>query len=141
MITLRYGLLADFAASGGLGKLTIVHVFDHLIAIPERFGLPLGGGVLVLRLEGSVADAGPNNLRIELRDADERTLPDSTLRLENQFLTPAGPGLPFSAQLIYSLAPLLTPTPGDYHFTVLVSDKPLGTIPLYVVPKPSATFP
>ena len=128
-LVLRFGLLADYATVGAGGKLTIVHVFEKVFFIPE---LPTLAGVLVVRLEGSIVDAGPHDVMFELRDFDEVPVPESRGVVPKQHLTPIGPGLPFILQLIVALG-LKVPPPGDYKFVVVVGDTVVGEVPLFVV--------
>lgn len=134
-VSMRFGLLADYAAPGQSNKLVIIHTFDRFVASPDRIGNPMGTGFLVTRLECSIADGSAHRLAIRLLDDDEVQSPPE-IEIEEIVFGSSGAGLPLVAQLVIPLAPIPVPAPGDYKFVVLVDGKAAGDIPLRVVAAP-----
>ncbi len=137
-IEMRFGLLADYAAPGNRGKLTIVHVFNRFSPRPDSIGSPIGGGVLVAYLECSLADGTDHTLTIRILTADEDPL-DAQIQIEGLQLASTGPGLPLSAQILLPIGQLPMPDYGDYAFDIVVDGTSVGRIPFYVqAPLPTA---
>lgn len=132
-LKLRIGLMADFAAAGQRGKLTIVHVFNRFNPPRDKIGTPIGGGVLVVYLEGSLADGAQHSMTVKIRTADEEHLA-TEIQIEELPLAANGPGLPLSAQVLIGLAGIPMPDYGDYSFEVFADGESIGTIPFYVLP-------
>ncbi|HEX9563893.1 MAG TPA: hypothetical protein VF981_07975 [Gemmatimonadaceae bacterium] len=132
-VQMTFGLLADYAATGQRGKLTIVHVFNRFNPPPERIGQPIGSGMLVACIEGGFADLGDHRLLIRLRNADEELLP-LVIEVEGFTLNSAGPDVPPTMNILIQLAPIPMPPLGDYRFELSVDDAHVGFIPFYVLP-------
>ena len=124
-MTLQFGLLAEYATVGSGNRLIIVHTFDKLLPTPDKIGQPIGFGVIVMRVQGSLTDAGAHHMSIILADEDENPM-GVELAGDGFELGVTGPGLPLASQLILPLAPILMPVVGEYKFVVRVGDEPEG---------------
>ncbi len=131
-MTMRFGLLADYAAVGAAGKLTIVHTFDQFRGTPQPVGAVIAAGYIVARVEGSIADAGVYELTVLINDDDETPL-ESRMKLEGVELGVTGPGLPLCAQFVLPLAGLAMPPVGSYCFVFRMAEQEVGRIPFHVM--------
>lgn len=112
-LDLRIGVLADYAAFGQRGKLTIVHIFNQYTTTPEGVGNPVGIGILVARIEGSLIDGTDHRLTIRLVNADEDPQ-GPVIEIDPLTLAPSGPGLPLSAALLIDISKYPMPEPGAW---------------------------
>lgn len=133
---LDFGFLADYAAPGNNGKLTIIGIFDIVYDQQGKGKVPLPLCYLVLKFSASIVEGSEHKLRIRLSDADGK---DQIKPLEvNLAFQPQGPGRPMASHFVMALAGLTVPSQGEYNFAVFVDGGHIADVPLYVVPRREA---
>lgn len=138
MIKIKYAHLADYVGAGANGKPILVGIFDSVFAVvptPGGFRVPLS--YLVVALEGSIVDAGPHRVEIEIVDGNRQPLDKGRYRFE-MTLVPTGDGRPLGGLVVAQLTSLSLPEVGEYEFVVRVDDAELGTVSLALLPAPPA---
>jgi Family of unknown function (DUF6941) len=128
---LRLGLLADYAAVGQSGKLTVVHMFG-VVGFPPNTPRPITLPVfyLVVVFEADVWEGTEHNLTIGFLDEDGKVVVQPrTMALK---FRPTFPGRPLEASLILQCPGIQVAEPKDYVFTLDVDGKPVDRVPVYV---------
>ncbi len=129
--------LCDFASITAEGKVNILGVFGEVnaatlpIALPQCF--------LVLSFSAAPSEAGSaKHLRIVLMGPDAGA---PLISLEQDLPVPAspGPGRRAYFNLMFGMAGLMFPSPGDYAFDVLVNGEPKASIPVRVNAPPTTS--
>lgn len=128
-------LLCDAATVDGSGKLNILGVFDRLSVsdFPARHGRM----ALVLRFQGTLADAGEHDLVIALRDPEGGEL----LRADGKIRV--GPGRAGAQEgvkvpQVLNFDGLVFEQEGRYSFDVTVDGTHQVAVPLQVAPAAGA---
>jgi hypothetical protein len=126
-----FGHLADYATVDANRKLIIAGVFEIAYApsidaevVPVIFSL-------VARLECSIADGLEHDIRMRFMDGEEEQVGDE-MALGIVTFTPTGPGRPYAANVMAKFGGLQVRGVDDYRFVILVDNRAVGTIPLYV---------
>jgi hypothetical protein len=134
---LRFAHIADYAAIGIDGKLTLVGAFDIIWDVPGTRPIAFPPFSLVVGFEASIAEGPEHELHITLTNDDEET---GSLAVEGllQF-RPHGPGHPARANALLSFGPgaVAVPELGDYHFVFAINGKRVGSLRVSVLaPQP-----
>jgi hypothetical protein len=122
-------LLADAATVDAAGKLNILGIFDRISS--TVFPAPHPHLSLVLRIGGSMKEAGDHTVEIVLRDPDGEEM----LRMNGGINIPMGPtgsGGMYRVPQIINMDRLLFPKPGRYSFDVAVDGEHHVSIPLFL---------
>ncbi|UCF19720.1 MAG: hypothetical protein JSU87_17690 [Gemmatimonadota bacterium] len=126
-------LVADAANVSQEGKLNILGIFDTIWA--REFPFRHSAMVFVLRVTAGFTDAGTHQLQVRLMGADGEQL----FKAEGPLKVPHGaPGRSVRPHVIMGLGGVSFPKPGDYSFEVIVDEEPLKSVPLHVMPAPTA---
>ncbi|UCC73762.1 MAG: hypothetical protein JSV86_04155 [Gemmatimonadota bacterium] len=121
-------VVADGANVSQEGKLNILGVFDTIWA--REFPFRHAAMVFVLRVRADFTDRGVHQMQVRLMDADGAQL----FKAEGPLKVPGGaPGRPSKPHVIMGLSGITFPKPGDYSFEVLVDDRHMRSVPLYVM--------
>jgi hypothetical protein len=136
-VRMPYGHLSDYATVDTSGKLIIAGLFEIIYA-PEPDAEVVGILFsLVARLECSIADGLQHDIKIRFVDGEEELVGDE-LPVGTITFTPTGPGRPYAANVMARVAGLKIRGVDDYRFVILVDDRPVGSIPVYVQLAPEA---
>jgi hypothetical protein len=132
-VKLQYAHLADYAANGAGGKLTIVHVFEIVYGKAEDGPVQIPPCYLVAAFTASLSEGSEHQVSITLVDADEKPL-DYAMEAQLPFV-PMGPGYPLRAKMVigFGAGALSVPSYGDYAFTFRVNGTEIGRLPFAVI--------
>ncbi len=121
-------VVADAANVSQEGKLNILGVFDTIWA--REFPFRHAAMVFVLRVRADFTDQGVHKLVVRLMDADGGQL----FKAEGPLKVPEGtPGRPVKPHVIMGLSGISFAKPGDFSFEVIVDERHLKSVPLYVL--------
>ena len=126
-----YGHLTDYATIETSGKLIMAGLFEIVYA-PSADAEVVGALFsLVARLECSIADGLEHEIKIRFVDGEEEQVGDE-ITIGVHTFTPTGPGRPYAANVMARFAGLQIRGVDDYRFVIIVDNRPVGAIPLYV---------
>jgi len=126
-------VVADAANVSQEGKLNILGVFDTIWA--RDFPFRHASMVFVLRVRADFTDQGLHQLVVRLMDADGGQL----FKAGGPLKVPGGePGRPIKPHVIMGLSGITFQKPGDYSFEILVDERHMKSVPLYVMQAPDA---
>ena len=129
-------VVADAANVSQEGKLNILGVFDTIWA--RDFPFRHATMVFVLRVRADFTDQGVHTLEVRLIDADGAQL----FKAGGPLKVPAGePGRAVKPHVIMGLSGINFSKPGDYSFEILVDERHMKSVPLYVMKAPSGRTP
>lgn len=133
-IELAFAHLADYAAPGAGGKITVVGIFNTIEDRAKVVPIVFPQCYLVAEIRARLANGSDHRLTIDLVDADgkqEMVFFDQQIRLAT-----SGPGSPLAAQIILQFGPgsmpLVVQRRGEYQVRFSVESNPIGEIPVYV---------
>lgn len=136
-VRMPYGHLSDYATVDSARKLIVAGIFDIIYAPTadaEAAGVLFS---LVARLECSIADGLEHDIKIRFVDGEEELVGDE-IAVGTINFTPTGPGRPYAANVMARFAGLKIRGVDDYRFVIVVDDRPVGSIPVYVQLAPEA---
>jgi len=122
-------LLADAATVDAAGKLNILGIFDRITA--RAFPAPHPHLSLVLRIGGSMQEAGDHAVEIVLKDPDGKEM----VRMNGGVkvpMAPTGAGGLYRVPQVINMDRLLFPKAGRYSFDVAVDGEHHVSIPLFL---------
>lgn len=127
---MKLGILCDAANATANGKLNILGEFNTIHSPEAPVGWPLF--TIVIRVEAPTVEGSEHHLEIDLTTEDGQSIlnerPGGPIQLK-----PQGPGRPLRGQLIAQVGGMQFPQFGDYEFHILVDNRVVGTIPVYIV--------
>lgn len=128
---LDFAVIADAANVSQEGKLNLLGVFDTIWA--REFPFRHANMVFVLRVKADFTEEGAHHLVVRLIDADGGQL----FRAEGPLQVPAGsPGRPIRPHVVLGLSGVSFARPGDYSFELMLDERHLTSVPLYVIEAP-----
>ena len=135
-VWLKYAHLADYAAPGHLGKLTLVGIFDRIYGQRHQGAIPFPQFFLVAVFEASLVEGSDHRIAVKIVTADEHPTGfevGGTLR----FAT-TGEGQPLSAVLLLGFGPGVVSVPelGDYSFVFEIDGRRLGGLSFAAISAP-----
>lgn len=128
--------LCDYAGLGEKGKPIIVGVFDMVYRVDPTQPIVMGPIHFIAKISASIATGTEHNIDVVVRTEDGHEV--HRIGFQHVQFKPAGPGRPFTAQVIVGLMGLPLPSVGDYYFEVVVDGQVAGETPLYVVEAPAS---
>ena len=121
-------VIADAANVSQEGKLNILGVFDTIWA--RVFPFRHASMVFVLRVRADFTEQGAHRLEVRLIDDDGGQL----FKAEGPLQVAGGePGRPVKPHVVMGLSGISFPKPGDYSFEIIVDDRHMKSVPLFVV--------
>jgi hypothetical protein len=136
-LRLAFLLAAEEASRHSGGGMNIINEFNTIRA-EEGFPAKVQKLTIVARLVGSAALAGTHRYALRLHDADGNLVGTSA---DIDFLVPVPtvPGIPVTSNLIIGLAPFVLEREGVLAFELVVNDRRMGVVEVYVMgPTPNA---
>lgn len=133
---LRFAHVADYAAIGIDGKLTLVGAFDIIWDNSGARPIAFPPFSLIVGFEASIAEGPEHRLGITLANDDE--VADSLAVEGVLHFRPHGPGHPARAHALLSFGPgaIAVPELGDYHFVFTIDGKRVGSHRVTVLAPP-----
>lgn len=137
-MNLKYGVLADYAGQGAAGKAILVGVFDTIFNVQNQSTVVTPPFYLFAAVEAHVTEGTEHQATIQVMTADGRDLPKPVkVSLPFRF-SPQGPGRPLIGNLVIGIQALELPGNGSYEFSLLIDNRHVASLPLYVSQVPVA---
>jgi len=135
---LKYGVLADYAGQGAAGKAILVGIFDTIFNIQNLDTVVTPPFYLFASIEAHVTEGSEHQATIHVISADGRDLP-KPVKVSLPFRFSAqGPGRPLIGVLIIGIQAIELPGNGAYEFNLLIDNRHIAAVPLYVLQTPVA---
>ena len=130
-VTLKYGILCDYAAIGARGKAIAMHIFEHFRRPSANQDDPLPAFAVLAKLECSIVDGDKHTFTIKVIDEDARE--HATLELPPHPFAAQGPGMPMMGQMIINISGVRLPF-GAYEIVICEGSTKVGRIGFRVLP-------
>lgn len=121
--------VADAATVDAAGKLNVLGVYDTIVS--PQFPLKKPQMVLVIRFVAHGVESGSHPTKIWLMDADGQKLINADVEVNFQEGA-GGEGRRLKGQILFSINSMVFPKPGDYSFEIIVDEKNMASVPLYL---------
>lgn len=135
-IRLEWGHLADYAAEGAGGKMTLVGIFQRIYVPKDAPQVQMPMCYLAAQIGASIVDGAEHTVRLRLLDGNGHPVSGVPFQLPATFGS-AGPGYGLSTNVAILLVGIPLPGVGDYALEIAVDDVALGTVAFVVARQPS----
>jgi len=126
-----FALLVEHVIEGRDGKLSLIGIFDEIrsTSVPVTFPRMFAA----VRLLARVSEGTEHTVQLVIVDEDGHEVVNKSRSFPVR-LTPTGPTVPMSAEIVTELVAVKFPRFGDYEFNVFVDGEatPLASVALSV---------